>query len=124
MGGADGPDGSVGPNGPGGADGGTAPIRVALPTHLRTLAGVAAEVQVALAADAPATARALFDALESMHPRLRGTIRNHDTGERRAYMRYFAGREDLSHEPPDAALPEAVASGREVFRVVGAIAGG
>lgn len=99
-------------------------IRVALPTHLRTLAGVGREVEVAIAPDRPATARALFDALEARHPRLRGTIRDHDSGERRAYLRFFAGTDDVSHEPPDAPLPDGVARGRDVFRVVGAIAGG
>ncbi|MBT8404368.1 MAG: hypothetical protein KJP18_10950 [Gemmatimonadetes bacterium] len=99
-------------------------MRVALPTHLRALADVEPEVRVDLPWETPATARALFDELEARHPRLRGTIRHHDTGERRAYMRFFAGREDLSHEPPDAELPEAVVRGKEAFRVVGAIAGG
>lgn len=99
-------------------------ITVALPTHLRTLAGVEREVVVVVPGAGEPTQRSLFDALEAEHPRLRGTIRDHDSGVRRAYMRYFAGTADLSHDDPDAPLPEAVAAGREVFRVVGAIAGG
>lgn len=99
-------------------------IVVALPTHLRTLAGVEREVDVAVPGPGAPTQRRLFDVLEAAHPRLRGTIRDHDTGARRAYMRYFAGTADLSHDDPDAPLPQAVASGEEVFRVVGAIAGG
>ena len=99
-------------------------IRVALPTHLRTLAGVGREVAVEIDPGRAATARALFDALEARHPRLRGTIRDHDSGERRAYLRFFAGTDDLSHVPADAPLPDDVVRGDEVFRVVGAIAGG
>lgn len=101
---------------------GTVCVRVALSHHLRSLAGLDGDTTVDLRA--PATIRAVLDALESRHPALRGTIRDHDSGSRRAYMRYFAGREDVSHEPPDALLPEAVASGEDVFRVLGAIAGG
>lgn len=97
-------------------------VRVELPGHLRTLAGAPALVTIDLAG--PATLTALFDALEARYPKLRGTIRDQDTGARRAYMRYFAERRDLSHEPLDATLPERVAGGQEVFRVVGAIAGG
>ena len=91
-------------------------ITVALPTHLRTLAGVEREVAVVVEGPDAPTQRGLFDSLEADHPRLRGTIRDHDTGRRRAYMRYFAGTADLSHDDPDAPLPEAVASGDEVFR--------
>lgn len=100
-------------------------MRVELPGHLRILAGIgsAGEVELDLGSRPP-TLRGLFDALEERHPRLRGTIRDRDTGTRRAYMRYFAERADLSHEPPDAPLPPAVASGKAVLRVVGAIAGG
>ena len=97
-------------------------IRVALPAHLRTLARVTGEVKLEVAP--PVTQRAILDALESRYPMLRGTIRDHGTLRRRAYVRYFACREDLSHEPPDAPLPEAVAKGTEPFYVVGAIAGG
>jgi hypothetical protein len=97
-------------------------IRVVLPAHLRTLARVDGEVSLAL--DGPATQAAVLDALESRHPVLRGTIRDHVTRKRRAFVRFFACGEDLSHEPPDAPLPEAVARGDEPFRVVGAMAGG
>ena len=114
----------TGPEAAAGSGMGGGGIRVALPTHLRRLAGVEREVRIELHPDSLPTARALFDGLEALYPRLRGTIRHHDTGERRAYMRYFAGREDLSHEAPDAELPAAVVRGDEPFRVVGAIAGG
>jgi len=97
-------------------------IRVVLPYHLRTLAGV--EGEVALSVAGPATQRSVIDALEARYPMLRGTIRDHVTGQRRPMLRFFACMEDLSHEPPDAPLPEAVASGTEPFFVVGAIAGG
>lgn len=97
-------------------------MRVELPGHLRTLAGAPAIVTLDLGVDP--TLAALFDALEARYPRLKGTIRNHETGARRAYMRYFADRRDLSHAPLDEPLPDSVASGQEVFRVVGAIAGG
>ena len=97
-------------------------IRVALPTHLRTLAGVTDDVTVEVAA--PVTQRAVLDALEARFPTLRGTMRDHVTKKRRAFVRFFACSEDLSHESPDAPLPEAVASGAETFCVVGAIAGG
>jgi molybdopterin synthase sulfur carrier subunit len=97
-------------------------IRVALPQHLRTLAHVGAEVE--LEVPAPVTQRSVLDALEARYPMLRGTIRDHGTQQRRAFLRFFACGEDLSHEPPDAPLPEAVASGREPFLVIGAIAGG
>ena len=97
-------------------------IRVVLPYHLRTLARV--EGEVALSVAGPATQRSVIDALEARYPMLRGTIRDHVTGQRRPMLRFFACMEDLSHEPPDAPLPEAVASGTEPFFVVGAIAGG
>lgn len=97
-------------------------IRVTLPHHLRNLAGVGAEVTVEV--DGPVTQRAVLDALEARYPVLRGTIRDHTTQARRPFLRYFACQEDLSHEPPDAPLPDAVASGAEPFRVIGAIAGG
>lgn len=97
-------------------------IRVALPAHLRTLAGVAGEVR--LEVPAPVTQRSLLDALEARHPSLRGTIRDPATQRRRAFVRFFACREDLSHEPPDAPLPGAVTSGAEPFVILGALAGG
>jgi hypothetical protein len=97
-------------------------IRVILPPHLRTLAHVGAEVKVAV--EGPVTQRSLLDALEAVYPMLRGTIRDHVTQQRRPMLRFFACEEDLSHEPPDAPLPEAVASGAEPFFIVGAIAGG
>ena len=97
-------------------------IRVILPYHLRTLAKVGAEVR--LEVEAPVTQRAILDALEARFPMLRGTIRDHVTLQRRPMLRFFACEEDLSHEPPDAPLPNAVASGAEPFFVVGAIAGG
>lgn len=97
-------------------------IRVALPAHLRTLAGVAGEVR--LEVPAPVTQRAVLDALEARHPVLRGTIRKHGTLERRAFVRFFACSEDLSHEPPDAPLPDAVAAGAAPFVILGAMAGG
>ena len=97
-------------------------IRVIIPHHLRTLAGTGAEVAVEVSG--PATQRALLDALEARYPVVRGTIRDYATQERRAFLRFFAGTEDLSHESPDAPLPEAVAAGKEPFRIIGAIAGG
>ena len=97
-------------------------IRVVLPAHLRTLARVDGEVT--LDVDGPATQRAVLDALEARYPMLRGTIRDHATQQRRAFVRFFACEEDLSHEPPDARLPDAVAAGAEPFLVVGAMAGG
>lgn len=97
-------------------------IRVILPHHLRTMAGVGAEV--ALAVEGPVTQRSILDALETRYPMLQGTIRDHVTQQRRPFLRFFACMEDLSHESPDAPLPEAVASGAEPFRVIGAIAGG
>jgi len=100
----------------------TTMIRVKLPTHLRTLAHVDGEVELDVAGQA--TQRAVLDALEVRYPMLRGTIRDHVTGRRRAFVRFFACEEDLSHEPPDAPLPDPVAQGAEPFLVVGAMAGG
>lgn len=97
-------------------------IRVTLPYHLRTLAGTGPEVRVVTAG--PVTQRSVLDALEAAYPMLKGTIRAHDTRERRPFLRYFACGEDLSLSPPDEPLPEAIASGREPFMVVGSIAGG
>ena len=97
-------------------------IRVILPHHLRTLARVGAEVTVDV--EGPVTQRSILDALELRYPVLRGTIRDHVTQQRRPFLRFFACKADLSHESPDALLPEAVASGVEPFRVIGAIAGG
>lgn len=97
-------------------------IRVVLPFHLRRLANVDGEVELEVAA--PVTQRAILDALEAKYPVLCGTIRDHDTMKRRAFLRFFACEEDLTHESPDAPLPEAVASGKEPFMVIGAIAGG
>jgi sulfur-carrier protein len=97
-------------------------IRVILPQHLRTLAGVATEVALEVAG--PVTQRSVLDALEARYPMLRGTIRDHVTYERRAFLRFFACEEDLSHESPDAPLPDAVVRGTEPFLIIGAIAGG
>ena len=97
-------------------------IRVVLPQHLRTLAQVDGEVQ--LQVDSPVTQRSVLDALEARYPVLRGTIRDHVTQQRRPFLRFFACEQDLSHELPDAPLPDAVAAGAEPFLVVGAIAGG
>jgi hypothetical protein len=97
-------------------------IRVTLPAHLRKLAQV--EGEVTLEVQGPVTQRAVLDALEARYPMLRGTIRDHGTQTRRAFVRFFACGEDLSHESPDAPLPEAVACGAEPFVIVGAIAGG
>jgi len=101
---------------------GVAMIRVILPTHLRNLAHVGSEVTLEI--EGPITQCAVLDALEARYPMLRGTIRDHVTLQRRAFLRFFACEEDLSHEPPDAPLPEAVASGKEPSIVIGAIAGG
>jgi hypothetical protein len=98
-------------------------IRVVLPQHLRTLAGVDREVQVTVSGPA-VTPRAILDALEASYPMLRGTIRDHETGQRRALVRFFVCEEDVSHASPDAPLPAAVASGAEPFFIIGAIAGG
>ncbi len=97
-------------------------IRVELPQHLRTLAHVGREVQ--LEVESPVTLRSVLDTLDARYPMLRGTIRDHGTQERRAFLRFFACEEDLSHEPPDTPLPEAVASGKEPLLIIGAIAGG
>jgi molybdopterin synthase sulfur carrier subunit len=97
-------------------------IRVTLPFHLRTLAKVAGEIE--LEVSGPVTQRSVLDALEARYPMLRGTIRDHASGQRRPFIRFFACEQDLSHEPPDAPLPEAVATGAEPFMVIGAIAGG
>ena len=97
-------------------------IRVVLPQHLRTLARVAEEVE--LQVEEPVTVRSVLDALEAGYPVLRGTIRGHATQQRRPFVRFFACEQDLSHEPPDAPLPDAVAKGAEPFLVVGAMAGG
>lgn len=97
-------------------------IRVELPHHLRNLANVGSEVQLEVAG--PVTQGAVLDALEASYPMLRGTIRDHATKKRRAFLRYFACGQDLSHEPPEAPLPDAVANGDEPFSVVGAMAGG
>jgi hypothetical protein len=97
-------------------------IRVILPFHLRTLAH--ADAEVALSIEGAVTQRSVLDALEARYPMLRGAIRDHDTQQRRPFLRFFACEEDLSHESPDAPLPDAVASGKEPFIVIGAIAGG
>lgn len=97
-------------------------IRVQLPAHLRTVAGTGGEVQVR--PGRPVTARAIVDALEADYPVLRGTIRDHATGQRRPFVRFFACGEDFSHTPPDTPLPVEVAAGEEPFLIVGAIAGG
>ena len=97
-------------------------IRVVLPYHLRNLARVGDEVQVEIGN--PATLGAVLDALESRYPALRGTIRDHSTLQRRPFVRFYACKEDLSHEPPETPLPDAVISGAEPFLIVGAMAGG
>jgi molybdopterin synthase sulfur carrier subunit len=97
-------------------------IRVILPFHLRTLAHVGTEVT--LEVEGPVTQRSVLDALETRYPMLRGTIRDHDTKQRRPFLRFFACEEDLSHNSPDDPLPDSVASGKEPFLVIGAIAGG
>jgi sulfur-carrier protein len=97
-------------------------IRVVLPPHLRGLARVSGEVQVDIAG--PVTQRSVVDAIEANYPMLRGTIRDHVTQQRRPFLRFFACDEDLSHESPDAPLPDAVVSGKEPLLIVGAIAGG
>ena len=97
-------------------------IRVVLPAHLRTLARVGGEVELEVAGEV--TQRAVLDALEARYPVLRGTIRDHNGGPRRAFIRFFACERDLSHERPDAPLPEEVAAGKEPYLIVGAMAGG
>ncbi len=97
-------------------------IRVVLPAHLRALAKASWEVELNL--EGQITQRSVLDALEARYPMLRGTIRDHVTQQRRPFLRFFACEEDLSHQPPDAPLPDAVASGREPLYIIGAIAGG
>jgi hypothetical protein len=97
-------------------------IRVILPAHLQVLAGAPREVTVDV--EGPVTQRSIVDALEARHPTLRGTIRDQVTQQRRPLVRFFACEEDVSHDPPDAPLPEKVASGAEAFYIIGAIAGG
>ena len=97
-------------------------IHVVLPAHLRALARVDGEVELEL--DGPVTQCSVLDALEARYPMLRGTIRDHRSGKRRAFVRFFACQQDLSHEPPEALLPDAVASGAEPYLIVGAMAGG
>lgn len=97
-------------------------IRVVLPSHLRKLAHVDGEVALEIAGQI--TQRSILDALEARYPMLRGTIRDHANGKRRAFVRFFACGEDLSHESPDTPLPEAIATGAQPFMIVGAIAGG
>jgi sulfur-carrier protein len=100
----------------------TATVRVKLPEHLRKLARVDGEVALAVAG--PVTQRSVLEALEARYPALRGTVRDHGTGKRRAFVRFFACERDLSHDPPDTPLPDPVARGEEPFLVVGAMAGG
>jgi sulfur-carrier protein len=97
-------------------------IRIVLPPHLRTLAHVGSEVTIEI--EGPATLRSALDALEARYPMLRGTIRDHNTLQRRPFLRFFACEQDLSHEPPDTPLPSAIVSGAEPLIVLGAIAGG
>ena len=97
-------------------------IRVILPPHLRTLAHLSSDAELEVAA--PITQRSILDALEARYPMLRGTIRDHGTLQRRPFLRFFACEQDLTHESPDAPVPEAVVSGKEPFIVLGAIAGG
>ena len=97
-------------------------IRVILPAHLRTLASVEREVQ--LEVPPPVTPRSILDALEARYPMLRGTMRDHVTQQRRPLVRFFACEEDISHDPPDTPLPAEIASGKEPFFIIGAIAGG
>jgi molybdopterin synthase sulfur carrier subunit len=97
-------------------------IRVAMPAHLRTLAGVTGDVTVEV--DGEVTRRSILDALETQYPMLRGTILEHVSGERRPFLRFFACGEDVTHNSPDAPLPQEIASGAEPFYVIGAIAGG
>jgi len=97
-------------------------IRVELPAHLRTLAQVDGEVKIDV--ESEATQRSVLDALEACYPMLRGTIRDHISQQRRPFLRFFACKTDLSHEPPDAPLPDAVASGAEPLLIIGALAGG
>jgi hypothetical protein len=97
-------------------------IQVVLPAHLRTLARLDGDVEIQV--EGPVTQRSVLDALEARYPMLRGTIRDHVTQQRRAFLRFFACGQDLSHEPPEAPLPDAVTTGEEPFLIIGAIAGG
>ena len=97
-------------------------IRVELPQHLRTLAHVGHEIEIPV--EGPVTQRSVLDALEERYPMLKGAIRDHVSKQRRAFLRFFACQEDLTHESPDAPLPEAVVSGKEPYLIIGAIAGG
>jgi molybdopterin synthase sulfur carrier subunit len=97
-------------------------VRVKLPVHLKTLSQADAEVE--LEVNGKVTQRSILDALEAKYPMLKGTVRDHNTGQRRPYLRFFACQEDLSHESADAPLPDAVASGAEPFLIIGAISGG
>jgi molybdopterin converting factor small subunit len=97
-------------------------IRVSMPAHLRTLAGVNGDVELEI--DGKVTRRSILDALESRYPMLRGTIREHVSGERRPFLRFFVCGEDITHNSPDDPLPEEIVSGKEPFYVIGAIAGG
>lgn len=97
-------------------------IRVILPAHLRTLARVEGEVSLQIAA--PVTSRAIVDAIEAQYPALRGTIRDHGTQKRRPLVRFFACEQDISHDSPDAPLPEVIVTGKEPFLIIGAMAGG
>jgi hypothetical protein len=99
-------------------------VRVVLPSHLRVLAGITGGSEITLEVPPPLTQSTILDALEARHPALRGTIRDHVTHKRRGLVRFFACKEDLSFEPPDAPLPEAVANGSEPFCIIGSIAGG
>ncbi|QNI32923.1 MoaD/ThiS family protein [Alloacidobacterium dinghuense] len=101
----------------------TSPVRVALPQHLRTLAHIEGS-EVLIEVEGPVTQRSILDAVEARYPMLKGTIREHDTLQRRPFLRFFACEEDLSHESPDAPLPDSVARGVEPFLIIGAIAGG
>lgn len=97
-------------------------VRVKLPVHLKTLSQVSAEVELHI--EGQVTQRSILDTLEAQYPMLKGTIRDHNTGERRPYLRFFACQEDISHEPADDPLPKAVATGEEPFLIIGAISGG
>ena len=97
-------------------------VKVKLPVHLKTLSQVSAELELDI--EGQVTQRSILDALEAQYPMLKGTIRDHNTGERRPYLRFFACQEDISHEPADVPLPQAVATGEETFLIIGAISGG
>ncbi len=115
-------DSSTAADGSRGSGSSTAMVRVTLPAHLRTIAHVDGEVH--LDVSGPVTQRSVLDALEALHPKLRGTIRDQTTFRRRAFVRFFACEEDLSHEDPDDPLPDEVVSGKEPYMVIGAMAGG